>query len=66
MNGKELEIVNANIMWDKEADKHKETLSAYDNNGEENILSTSEKKEKAGDGYVFMYECGKHLFCSMY
>ena len=38
------------------ADKDKQTLSAYDIKGEENTLSTSEKKEKSWDGYVCIYE----------
>ena len=51
---------------DKEADTDKETSSEYDINYEEKTSSTSENKEKARDGYFFMYECGKHLLHSMY
>ena len=53
-------------MKDKEADIEKETLSAYYIKGEKNTLSTSEKKVNSCDGYVCMYECGKHLLNSMY
>ena len=34
MNGKKLESINVTILCDKEANKSKETLSAYDNKGE--------------------------------
>ena len=37
----------------------------YCNKGKVNILSTIEKKEKVDDGYVHIYEYGKHLFHSM-
>ena len=40
--------------------------SVYDNKGEETTSGPSEKKEKSCDGYVCMYECGKHLFNSNY
>ena len=63
MNGQELECFNAKISCNKEADKHKENLSVNDNKGEEKTLSTSENKEKARDGYVRIYECGKK-FCN--
>ena len=46
MNGKELKKINIMITYDKEVNKHKEKLSAYDNNGKEKIPSTFEKKEK--------------------
>ena len=36
-------------------DKDKQTSSVYGIKGEYNILSTSEKKEKACDGYVWIY-----------
>ena len=36
--------------------KHKDTLSTYGNEGEENTSSTYENKEKSRDGYVRMYE----------
>ena len=39
-------------------DKYKQTSSAYDIKGEEKTSRTSEKKEKARDGYVRIYECG--------
>ena len=66
MNGKELKNINLMITCDKEVDKHKENLSVYDNKGEEKTSITYEKKENSRDGYVHMYECGKHLFNPMY
>ena len=42
-------------------DKDKQILSVYDIKGEENTSGISENKEKARDGYVRIYECGKHL-----
>ena len=45
------------------ADKDKQTSIAYDIKGGGNTSSTSEKKEKARDGYVCIYECGKQ-FCT--
>ena len=66
MNCKELEITNVMITCDKKTDKHKETLSAYGIKGKEKTSSTQEKKKKARDGYVRMYECRKYLFHSMY
>ena len=47
-------------------DKYIIFLSAYDIKGEENTSSTFEKKEQERDGYVCMYEFGKHLLHSMY
>ena len=46
----------------KEADKDKETSRVNYNKGEENTSSTSE----ARNGYVCMYEHGKHLLYSLY
>ena len=43
-----------------------ENLCEYGRKGEGNIARRSEKKEKACDGYVWMYECGKNLLRSMY
>ena len=48
------------------ADKDKQTLDAYGIRGKGKSSSTSENKEKARDGCVFIYECGKHLLYSMY
>ena len=48
------------------ADKDKQTSSAYDIRGKENTSRTSEKKEKAREGYVCIYECGKNLLHSAY
>ena len=45
------------------ADKIKTSI-VHDTYGKENTSSTSEKKEMACDGYVCIYECGKHLCCS--
>ena len=56
----ELEWNNEKNMW---AYKDKQTSSAYDIKGKEKTLSTSENKEKARDGYVCIYECGKQ-FCN--
>ena len=53
-------------MWDKEADKHKETLRAYDNKGEEKTSGMSEKKEKLSDDYFCMYQYDKQFFHSTY
>ena len=61
---KELEIINATRMCDNESNKPKENSNTYDNQGEENTSSTSEKKEKECDGYVSMYSCGKHFYHS--
>ena len=44
-------------------DKYKHTLCMYDIKGYKNTESTSEKKEKAWDGYFNIYECSK-LFCT--
>ena len=66
MNGKESENTNFTITRKKETDENKETLSGYDNKGEEKTSSTSKNKEKAHAGYVQMYKYGKHLFNSMY
>ena len=60
MNGKELESINTTVTCDKEVDKHKETFIVYDNKSEEKTTRTSENKEKVRDGYVLMYEWGKH------
>ena len=46
MNRKELESINITRTYANEANKHKETLSLYGDEGQENTLSTSEKKEK--------------------
>ena len=51
-------------MFDKEYNKHKETSSVYYNKVKENSSNTSEKKEKARDGYLCIYEWGKDLFYS--
>ena len=61
-----MEIINVTIIYDKEGDKHKETSSAYDIKGEGNTLSMSENKEISHDGYVRMYEWGKHLLYPTY
>ena len=61
-----MESINTTIPCDKEEDKHKGTSSAYDIKDEEKNLSTSKRKEKARDGYVCMYKCGKHLLHSTY
>ena len=53
-------------MCDQEENENKETSSAYDIKGEENTSRMSEKKEKSRDGYINMYECGKHLLHSTY
>ena len=45
------------------ADKDKQTPCEYCIKVKENTLSTSENKEKARDGYVCIYECGK-TFCT--
>ena len=41
-------------------------MSAYAIKGEENTLSIYERKEKARDGYVYIYELGKLLRTSKY
>ena len=46
MDGKELESINVTITYYKKASKHKETLIAYGNKGDEKTSSESEKKEK--------------------
>ena len=66
MNAKEQERTNVTCTCNKEANKHKETLITYGNKGEKNTSRTSENKEKAHDGYVHMYECGKPLSHSIY
>ena len=48
------------------ADKNKQTLSTYDIKDKENTPSNSEKKGKACDGYVNIYEYDKHLIHSMH
>ena len=48
------------------ADKGRGGLIEYYINGGENNLSTSEKNEKSRGGYVYMYECVKHLVHSSY
>ena len=60
------ELNNKFNSTDKEVDIDKETLSMYDIKGKEKTSSTSEKKEKERDGYVYMYECGKYLLHSSY
>ena len=62
----ELESMDVTTTFNKETDKHKETLSAYSIKGKENILSTSENKEKIYYGYFCMYEYRKQLLHSMY
>ena len=42
-------------MCDNKANKNKETLSTYDNEGKEKTSSTPEKKEKARDGNISIY-----------
>ena len=64
MDGKESEIINVTINTTR--DNHKENSSVYDSNGKEKTSITSEKKEKARDSYVRMYECGKKLLHSTY
>ena len=54
MNGEELESNNITRTFDNEANKHKETLSTYDNEGEENNYSMSKKKEKERDGNIII------------
>ena len=44
-------------------DKYKQNLSAYDIRGKEKTSSMPERKEKAWDGYVCIYECSKQ-FCT--
>ena len=66
MNGKELETINVTITCNTEVNNYKETLSVYDNEGEEHTSITSENKVKACDGYVRMYGLGKRLFYSAY
>ena len=44
MNGKELESTNVTPTYKNEANKHKETLSTFGNEGKEKTLSTSGKK----------------------
>ena len=74
INGKELESIKGTHKYDNQENKHKETSSTYDNEGEEKTSSTSENKEKSRDGYVRMYECGnnfchsthKHVWTKMY
>ena len=61
-----METINVTRTCNKEANKHKETLSMHDNEGEENTSSVSEKKEKACDSYVSMYELGKDFYHSTY
>ena len=58
-NGKELESINVTRMCNNEENKHKETLSMYNNEGKKNTLSKSEEKDKTVDSYVSMYECVK-------
>ena len=63
MQCEELEGINITTTWE---DKDKQNSSAYDIKGKEKILRMSEKKEKACDGYVHIYEYGKHLLHSTY
>ena len=56
MHGKEWESTNVTRTYDNAVNKHKETSSMYDNEGEEKTLRTFKKKEKARDGYVSMYQ----------
>ena len=56
INEKGLETINVTRTCNREANKDKETLSMHDNEGEGKTSSTSEKKEKACDSYVSMYE----------
>ena len=42
-------------MW---ADKDKQTSSSYDTNDKENTLGMYKNKEKALDGYFYVYELG--------
>ena len=44
----------------------KQISSPYDIKGKENTSSTTDKRGKARDGYVHMYEYGKDLLCSTY
>ena len=66
MTGKESEITNATRTCNKEANKLKENFILYVNKGKENTSRTSEKRVKARDGYVCMYEWGKHFCHSTY
>ena len=59
MNGKELERINVTITCDKEADKHKEMISAYDSKDKGKASRMSENKENVDYGYIHMYERGK-------
>ena len=63
MQYEELEINNKMTAW---ANKDKQTSSAYNIEGEENTSSKSKNKEKARDGYVSTYECGKIFFTSTF
>ena len=56
-----MEWNNGMVTW---ADKGKHTLSVYDIKGKEKTLSMSEKKEKARDGCVCIYQCSKQLCTS--
>ena len=42
-------------------DKYGQNSISYDIKGEEMTLKTPANKEKARDGYVHIYEFGKHL-----
>ena len=66
MNGKKFKTINKTISCNNEASNQKETSGVYDNKGEEKTSRQSEKKEKARDIYVHMYECDNHFFHSTY
>ena len=57
-----MESISITVTYDRESNKHKETLSVHDNKDKENTSETSKNKEQARDGYICMYECGKHFF----
>ena len=59
----ELEINKETTMC---ADKYKQTSSVNDIKGEENTSGIYEKKEKARDGYVCIYEWSKLLWTSTF
>ena len=63
-------------MFNSEANKCESTLRTYDNEVEENTLSTYEKEEtvnawheetvKSWDGYISIYECVENICHSKY
>ena len=61
-----MESINLTTTFNQEVNRYKDTFCGYDIKDEKKTLSKSEKKEKECDGYICMYECGKHLLYSMY